>query len=85
MNIINRLTLFVVLSVIAFAPGQKLQAQTSNNFEIAKNLDIFATMYKELNTNYVDELKSGELIKTGIDAMLESLDPYTVYIPEAEI
>lgn len=85
MNIINRLSLFIVLSIFAFSPGLNLQAQNSNNFEIAKNLDIFATMYKELNTNYVDELKPGELIKTGIDAMLESLDPYTVYIPEAEI
>ena len=85
MNIYNRVTLFVVLSVIAFSQGLKLQAQNSNNFEIVKSLDIFATMYKDLNTNYVDELKPGELIKTGIDAMLESLDPYTVYIPEAEI
>ena len=85
MNIINRLTLIAVLFVIALTPELKLQAQNSDNFEIAKNLDIFATMYKELNTNYVDELKRGELIKTGIDAMLESLDPYTVYIPESEI
>ncbi len=85
MNIINRLTLFIVLCVITIAPGPELQAQNSNNFEIAKNLDIFATMFKELNINYVDEVKPGEFIKTGIDAMLESLDPYTVYVPEAEI
>lgn len=55
------------------------------DFEIAKNLDIFATLYKELNTNYVDELKPGELMKTAIDAMLESLDPYTTYISESEL
>jgi carboxyl-terminal processing protease len=85
MNIINRLTFFIVLSVFAFAPALELQAQNSNNFEIAKNLDIFATMFKELNANYVDEVKPSEFMKTGIDAMLESLDPYTVYIPEAEI
>ena len=60
-------------------------AQNSNNFEVAKNLDIFTTLYKELNKNYVDELSPGDLMKTGIDAMLESLDPYTVYISEAEI
>ena len=52
------------------------QAQiTSSSFEISKNLDIFATMYKELNNNYVDELNHGELIKTGIDAILDKLDP----------
>ena len=56
-----------------------------NDFEIAKNLDIFATLYRELNTNYVDDIKPGELIKTGIDAMLESLDPYTNFISESEL
>jgi carboxyl-terminal processing protease len=51
-------------------------------FEIAKNLDIFATLFKEVNASYVDEVNPNTLIKTGIDAMLESLDPYTNYIPE---
>lgn len=59
--------------------------QNSNNFEISKNLDIYTTLYRELNTNYVDEISPGDLMKTGIDAMLESLDPYTVYIPESEV
>lgn len=54
-------------------------------FEIAKNLDIFATLFKEVNTYYVDEVNPNRLMKTGIDAMLESLDPYTNYIPEDEI
>lgn len=54
-------------------------------FEIAKNLDIFATLYKELNAYYVDELNPNRTIKSGIDAMLNSLDPYTNYIPEDEI
>jgi len=54
-------------------------------FEILKNLDIYSTLIKELNTNYVDDINPGELTKTGIDAMLESLDPYTNYIPESEI
>ena len=56
-----------------------------NYFELSKNLDIFSTLLKELNTYYVDETKPGELMKTGIDAMLESLDPYTNYIPESAI
>ena len=55
-----------------------------NYFEISKNLDIFSSLYKELNIFYVDETDSGELMKTAIDAMLESLDPYTTYIPESE-
>ncbi|MDO7876786.1 S41 family peptidase [Hymenobacter sp. ASUV-10] len=54
-------------------------------FEIAKNLDIFATLFKEVNTYYVDEVTPAKLVKTGIDAMLKSLDPYTNYIPEDDI
>jgi carboxyl-terminal processing protease len=54
-------------------------------FEISKNLDIFTTLFREVNLYYVDEVNPGQLIKTGIDAMLESLDPYTNYIPEDDI
>ncbi len=60
-------------------------AYVSNNFEIAKNLDIFNTLFRELVINYVDDVNAAELIKTGIDEMLESLDPYTNFIPESEI
>lgn len=56
-----------------------------NYFEISKNIDIFTTLYKELNTFYVDQTDPGKIMKTGIDAMLKSLDPYTSYIPESEI
>ena len=58
---------------------------TDDYFEISKNLDIFTTLYKELNTFYVDETDPGKLMKEGIDKMLKSLDPYTAYIPESEI
>jgi carboxyl-terminal processing protease len=54
-------------------------------FEIAKNLDIFATLFKEVNALYVDEVNPNQLVRTGIDAMLGSLDPYTNYIPEDEV
>src|SRR5476649_1858431 len=54
-------------------------------FEVSKNLDIFATLFRELNIYYVDETNPGDLMKKGIDAMLESLDPYTNYIPESDI
>jgi carboxyl-terminal processing protease len=56
-----------------------------NYFEVSKNLDIFATLFRELNIYYVDETNPGDLMKKGIDDMLESLDPYTNYIPESEI
>lgn len=61
------------------------QVLNSSSFEISKNLDILTTIYKELNSNYVDEVDYGDLMKTGIDAMLQELDPYTVFISEAEI
>ena len=55
------------------------------NFEISKNLDIFYTLVRELNLFYVDEVKPDKLIKKGIDEMLDTLDPYTVFIPESEM
>lgn len=54
-------------------------------FEIAKNLDIFATMFKELNALYVDEINPNKAIRTGIEAMLKDLDPYTNFYPEDDI
>ncbi|MFM2136396.1 MAG: hypothetical protein RL021_1796 [Bacteroidota bacterium] len=54
-------------------------------FEVSKNLDIFSTMFREVNTYYVDSVEPGSLMKTGMDAMLRSLDPYTVFIPESDI
>lgn len=56
-----------------------------NYFEVSKNLDIFATLFRELNIYYVDETNPGDLMKKGIDDMLGSLDPYTNFIPESEI
>lgn len=54
-------------------------------FDISKNLDVFASAYKEVNINYVDDINSSRLIKTGLDAMLDDLDPYTEFVPESEI
>ncbi len=56
----------------------------NKNFEIAKNLDIFATLYRELHVNYIEEVNPSELIKEGIEGMLNSLDPYTEFISESE-
>ena len=80
-------SLVVIVSILflsaTWSYGQ--QEQSQNDFEISKNLDIFINAYKQLNTNYVDNINPGQLIKTALDAMLESLDPYTVYIPESDI
>ncbi len=80
-------TLFISGALILFTGfiGLSFRPQNSNEFEITKNLEIFGAVYKELNLLYVDEPKPGELMKTGIDAMLQSLDPYTVYYPESDI
>ncbi|MFP4472038.1 MAG: S41 family peptidase [Bacteroidales bacterium] len=89
MNNIHQLKLKLrMILVIALIPlfSLQLSAQEKNNdFEISKNLDIFSELYKQLDLNYVDNISPGELMKTGIDAMLESLDPFTNYIPESEI
>ncbi|MBS4055947.1 MAG: S41 family peptidase [Bacteroidales bacterium] len=60
-------------------------AQTQNNFEISKNLDIYASLLRELNLNYVDEIDPSSLNKTAIETMLNGLDPYTVFIPESQV
>ncbi len=75
------LALLCFLSLATFAQENPKQ----NDFEISKNLDVFVTVYKQLNDTYVDNVNPGKLVKTAIDAMLESLDPYTVYIPESQI
>ncbi len=59
--------------------------KAQNDFEIAKNVDIFVSILKELNEKYADEISPGKLTKTAVDAMLTSLDPYTVYYPESQI
>jgi carboxyl-terminal processing protease len=57
----------------------------NKHFEIAKNLDIYYSLFRELNTFYVDDVDPNELVKESIDEMLSSLDPYTTYIPESDI
>jgi len=76
----NRIWIVAIL-----AGGLTLYSYTDDYFEISRNLDIFTTLFRELNMYYVDETHPGDLMKRGIDAMLESLDPYTNYIPESEI
>jgi carboxyl-terminal processing protease len=77
--------LILALSFTAFTFYSFVDQYGDKYFEIAKNLDIMATMFREVNTYYVDEIDPGNLMKTGIDAMLASLDPYTNYISEDQI
>ena len=71
------LTLILSLGLVA--------QEKQNNFEIAKSLDIYNSLLRELNLNYVDEINPGELNEAAIKAMLDGLDPYTVFIPESDI
>jgi len=71
-------------SIIAIASISSF-AFVSGYFEVSKNLDIFTTLFREVNIYYVDETKPGEMIEKAIDSMLEDLDPYTNYIPESDI
>ncbi len=73
------------LIVVTAAVGFSFSPPAERYFEIAKNLDIFASLFKEVNALYVDEVNPNKLMRTGIDAMLNSLDPYTNYIPEDEV
>ena len=73
----------LTLTVLA-VPGVRAQ-EDDRGFEIAKNLEIFSNVYKQLNLNYVDDVDPGKAIKTAIDAMLSSMDPYTNYFPESQM
>ena len=76
-----KLSTLVLLALfsMAFIDGDNKQ------FEISKNLEIFTNIYKELNTHYVDDIDPARFMRTGIEAMLETLDPYTNYISESDI
>ena len=74
-----------LVAIAAFGLLFSFKSDDGRFFDIAKNLDIFATLFKEVNTYYVDEVTPAKLMRTGIDAMLKSLDPYTNYIPEDDI
>ena len=73
------------LALLAWLCGPRAMAQDDRGFEIAKNLEIFSAVYKNLNLNYVDDVDPGKTIKVAIDAMLASLDPYTNYFPESQM
>ncbi len=72
-------------SLLIFLFSVSVFAQSNSKlYEIAKNIEIYTNIYKELNKNFVDEIDPGILMKTGIDAMTKSLDPYTKYFSESD-
>jgi carboxyl-terminal processing protease len=76
---------WILIITVLFVVGVAFRKPAEKYFDIAKSLDIFATLFKEVNAYYVDEIEPQKLIRKSIDGMLESLDPYTDYIPEDEI
>ena len=74
-----------IFLILTLSFGLVSYNEDQRNFEIVKNLDIFYTLFRELNSYYVDETDPGKLITTAINGMLKSLDPYTTYIPESEM
>jgi carboxyl-terminal processing protease len=85
-NILSRrLTIILSLLILAGTTTGFLVTQETRDFRIAKNLDIFFSLFRELNTFYVEDVNPDKIIKTGIDNMLSTLDPYTVYYPESDV
>ena len=80
MKLIKAVTLFIFSFVLTSS-----QKNDIDYFEISKNLKLVSSIYEKINTHYVDEVLPGRVMKKGIDAMLKSLDPYTVYISEEQI
>jgi len=78
---------FLKYTLIAIISISAISATVVNDkyFEMVKNIEIFTTVYKELNTHYVDEIDPGQLMRVGIDAMMKSLDPYTNYYSESQV
>lgn len=75
----------ILLLCLVILTANIVPLKAQNDFEIAKNVDIFVSILKELNAKYADEVVPGDLVKTAIDAMLKDLDPYSVYYPESQI
>ena len=84
-KIFSKVRIWIAVLIISGASVSLVAFDDNTNFEIAKDLDIYYTLFRELNLYYVDDTKPGDLIKKSIDAMLNSLDPYTVYIPESQM
>ena len=83
MNSMNKVKILLAATVLLIMSGVGAHAQ-SKNFKLGQWTEIHSSIIKELNKSYVDTLPVDKVFRAGIDAMLEQLDPYTVYIPEEE-
>lgn len=77
--------LFLTAGILILALGALSLKSDDRNFEISKQLNIYASLFREANLFYVDEVDPGDLVTTSVNAMLKSLDPYTVFYPEANM
>jgi len=84
MKIIKPALLFLLLSFFSFSSFAQPN-QSTNYFEVVKNLEIFTDVFRQLDQLYVEESTPGNLVNTALTGMLASLDPYTVYYPESRI
>jgi carboxyl-terminal processing protease len=75
----------IIIPIIALLLLLTTSAFKNDFFEIAKQIEIFTTLFKELNMNYVDETNPGELMNTAIKSMLNDLDPYTKFHNEQDV
>ncbi len=82
---LNRILKISLVAMVIFFSLAAVTKDHDRLFEISKNIEIFTNLYQEINTHYVDDLNPSKMMRIGIDAMLESLDPYTNYISESEI
>lgn len=80
----SRIKSVVIIAVMCTGMAA-ITVQQDKLFEISKNLEIFISAYRELNANFVDELDPGTLMRTAIDAMTQSLDPYTNFTSESQV
>jgi len=83
-KISGKFRILLVITLVA-SSSVLLTGYGSRNFEIAKNMDIFSNLFRELVVNYVDDVNVSDVMRSGIDGMLSGLDPYTTFISESEI
>ncbi len=81
-KLIHKRVLFLALAIVVFVSASGFK---TDFFEIAKQIEIFTTLFKELNMNYVDETNPAELMDTAIKNMLDDLDPYTKFLNEQDV
>jgi len=86
-NIKSKKTLIIIAAVFSalFTLSFLISDQQDKDFKLTKNIDIYISLFRELNTFYVDDIDPEKLVETSITSMLETLDPYTVYYPQDDV